>query len=345
MTRPVGAVSGSKCGHSTTRRSGRASSVILLAAWRYAAASAAPDASVVNIAARARPRRIRSSRRAATVPSASAPAVRIQRQDERRISRHLGERGLVAGDDGCAERHRLEDGSAEALVLAREHERLGERDESVAIGGRDRDQGGSLGRRRRARRSPARPRRRRHLVLRGARARGRRPSSASAISPTRKRWPLCGWVIAGKDEHAAVADAVPDAEVAGVGQRRRVRSIDPVRDDHDLGRGRPRTRSVDRVRTYSLGTAITSALRADDGMRRRRYVRRAVEKYSGNRRYCRSWIVSTAAGATSPAGPASARASSPRRGGRCRRRRASTAASGPRRGCGHCAGAASPRVR
>ena len=45
-----------------------------------------------------------------------------------------GQRGPVAADHRRAERHRLEHGRAEPLVLGREHERLGAGDQPVAVG-------------------------------------------------------------------------------------------------------------------------------------------------------------------------------------------------------------------
>ena len=75
ITRPVGAVSGSKCGPSTTIRSGRIASSSPRGHRRYASARRAPDARVVNRAARRRPAATSSSRRAGDVVERARPRV------------------------------------------------------------------------------------------------------------------------------------------------------------------------------------------------------------------------------------------------------------------------------
>ena len=100
-------------------------------------ASGAPDAAVVNRAARARPAATSSSRRAATSSSAPFHASSSSGSTSAASPATSGKRGAVAADDRRAERHRLDHRRAEPLVLGREDERLGRRQQAVAIGRRD----------------------------------------------------------------------------------------------------------------------------------------------------------------------------------------------------------------
>ncbi len=61
------------------------------------------------------------------------PGVPIERQHEGGVAGHLGQRGPVAAHDGRAQRHRLEHGRAEALVLRRVDEGVGRGDEPVPV--------------------------------------------------------------------------------------------------------------------------------------------------------------------------------------------------------------------
>ena len=99
--------------------------------------------------------------------------------------------------DRRAERHRLDDRGAEPLVLAREHERLRHGDQTVTIGGRHATRPDDARVRDRARRSP--------IDVGGDRARPAEQHEAEvgvgpvrAITSSRNRCPLWGWVMAGK---------------------------------------------------------------------------------------------------------------------------------------------------
>ena len=90
----------------------------------------------MNSAARRRPGGDEIVTRAFDVVERPLPRIGIDRAHERGVADDLGHGGAVAADDGSPGRHRLEERGAEALVLGREHERLGGGDQPVTVGRR-----------------------------------------------------------------------------------------------------------------------------------------------------------------------------------------------------------------
>ena len=67
----------------------------------------------------------------------SGPRIGLQGQHDCRLTGHFGQACAVAADHGRAERHRLDHGRPEALVLAREHHRRRHHQQAVTIVRRD----------------------------------------------------------------------------------------------------------------------------------------------------------------------------------------------------------------
>ena len=291
--------------------------------------SAAPDAAVVNGAARASPAATSSSRRGATSSSAPSHASSSSGRTSAASPATSGRAARSLQIDRRAERHRLEHRRPEPLVLGREHERLGRR---------------PSGRRGR----PPAP---------GPGGSTRGPSSSAAIAagdlvlgeaaPTEQHEREVG--IAPRpgqqvEQEAVVLVGVGERRVDDVAAGRRGRSAARSSDAGVTAAGRSTpwgtttTRSASMrkpsrivARTYSLGTATTSAWRTERGTARRRYWR-----FSGVR-YSRVRAVLHVVDREQHRAAASAAARCRRRGGR-RRRRAS-------RGGSHVASATTRRLR
>ena len=116
---------------------------------------------------RSRSARRSSSRRIAAAIAGSSRGV----EQQRRVARHLRQRGGVRAGDGHAARHRLEHRQPEALVQRREHERPCDRPQALELRAGD-------------------PRREAHVVGDAERVRARSRSSRS-----------CAVAIAGDHEH------------------------------------------------------------------------------------------------------------------------------------------------
>ena len=179
-----------------------------------------PDAATVNRAARWRPRATSSSRRAATLARASAHSSTVGGSTTAASPATSGRAARSLQTHRRAEGHRLEHRSAEAFVLRREHERLGEGDQPIAIGGgdpaRSDDPLADAERRDRRPKQRRRPPRRR----RAGRARGPgRPTARRAVDeqPVALVWMGDRRV----DDDASITESIAAAQLVGRRQRRR----------------------------------------------------------------------------------------------------------------------------
>ena len=299
ITSPVGAVSGAKCGHRTASRSGRRGS----AAARSPAARRHGRRS--SSAARRAPRRERAGPRpaggdervavgAATSSRASRPGVERRAAGAAPASPTTsGSAVAVAADHRRAERHRLEHGRAEALVAAREHQRVGHRSSPSRSASGTRP--GRITRSPSSRRSIARRRRPRRAPRRRA-APARRSGSVHGRGEQVEQEAVV--LVRVGDRRVARAPARRRARSGPAARRRRLASpasgrLEAVRHDHDAVR-------VDAVgverrcwRTNSLGTATTSARRDRAGHRAPQVAPLDGDEVLRESRYWRSWTVST----------------------------------------------------